>query len=85
MNIYLRVITVIANDFSKIDVFHDEPKSTEVRFFSEKGDPLNKPAIYQLVFFFASPKFFERIIYNQISEYMEPFLTKLLTRFRKIK
>ena len=29
------------------------------------------------------PKVFERIIFNQINEYIEPFLSNLLTGFRK--
>ena len=28
-------------------------------------------------------KFYERVIYNQINEYIEPFLSKVLTGFRK--
>ena len=28
-------------------------------------------------------KVFERIIYNQINEYIEPFLSKVITEFRK--
>ena len=49
----------------------------------EKADPFEK-AKYQPVSLLSHiSKVFERLIYNQFNEYIEPFLSKLLTGFRK--
>ena len=83
MDIYLPLLTDIINDSLKRGIFLDELKLAEVKPWFEKAGPFEK-AKYQPVSLLSHiSKVFERLIYNQFHEYIEPFLSKLLTGFRK--
>ena len=49
----------------------------------KKADPFDKTNYRTVSLLSHFSKVFERLIYNQINEYIEPFLSKILTGFRK--
>ena len=61
----------------------DELKLAEVIPLFKKDDPFDKSNYRPVSLLSHVSKVFERIIYNQINEYIEPFLSNLLTGFRK--
>ena len=75
--------TDIINDSLKRGMYPDELKLAKVMHLFKIADPFDK-IIYRPVSLLSHiSKVFERIIYNQINEYIEPFLSKVLTGFRK--
>ena len=80
---YLPILTDIINDSIKNGVFPGELKLAEVIPLFKKDDPFDKSNYRPVSLFSHMSKVFERIIYNQINEYIEPFLSNLLTGFRK--
>ena len=80
MDIYLPLLTHIINDSLKKGIFSDELKKlAEVIPLFKKADPFDK-SNYRLVSLLSHIlNVFERVIYNQINEYIEPFLSKVLT------
>ena len=80
---YLPILTDIINDSIKNGVFPDELKLAEVIPLFKKADPFDKSNYRPVSLLSHMSKVFERIIYNQINEYIEPFLSNLLTGFRK--
>ena len=80
---YLSILTDIIKDSIKNGVFPDKLKLAEVILLFKKADPFDKPNYRPVSLLSHVSKVFERIIYNQINEYIEPFSSKLLTEFRK--
>ena len=80
---YLPILTDNINDSIKNGVFPDELKLAEVIPLFKKTDPFDKSNYRPVTLLSHMSKVFERIIYNQINEYSEPFLSNLLTGFRK--
>ena len=83
MNIYLPLLTDIINDSLKRGTFPDELKLAEVIPLFQKADPFDKTNYRPVSLLSHISTAFERVIYNQINEYTEPFLSKVLTGFRK--
>ena len=67
----------------KNGVFPDELKLAEVIPLFKKYDPFDKSNYRPVSLLSHMSKVFERIIYNQINECIEPFLSNLPTGFRK--
>ena len=63
--------------------FSDELKLAQVIPLFKKADPFDKTNYRTVSLLSHFSKVFERLIYNQINEYIEPFLSKILTGFRK--
>ena len=80
---YLSILTDIINDSIKNGVFPDELKLAEVIPLFKKADPFDKSNYRPVSLLSHMSKVFERIIYNQINENIEPLLSNLLTGFRK--
>ena len=80
---YLSILTDIINDSIKNGVFPDELKLAEVISLFKKADPFYKSNYRPVSLLSHMSKVFERINYNQINEYIEPFLSNLITGFRK--
>ena len=83
MNIYLPLLTDIINDSLKRHIFPDELKLAEVMPLFKKANPFDKTNYRPVSLLSHISKVFERLIYNQINEYIEPFLSKVLNGFRK--
>ena len=83
MDIYLPLLTDIINESLKRGIFPDELKVAEAIPLFKKGVPFDKTNYQPVSFLSHISKVFERIIYNQINEYIEPFLSKVLTGLRK--
>ena len=83
MDIYLPLLTGIINNSLKRGIFPDELKLAEVIPLFKKADPFDKTNYRPVSLLSHISKVFERIIYNQINEYIEPFLCKVITEFRK--
>ena len=49
----------------------------------KKSDPFDKINYWLVILLSHISKVFGRVIYNRIKEYFEPFLSKVLTGFRK--
>ena len=77
------ILTDIINDSIKNGVFPDELKLAEVIPLFKKADPFDKSNYRPVSLLSHMSQVFERIIYNQINEYIELFLSNLLTGFRK--
>ena len=79
MDIYLPLLTDIIINYSlKRGIFLDDLKLAEVILYS-----FDRTNYRPVSLVFHSSKVFERIIYNQINEYIEPCLSKVLTGFCK--
>ena len=83
MEIYLPLLTDIIDDSLKRGRFPDELKLAQVIPLFKKADPFDKTNYRTVSLLSHFSKVFERLIYNQINEYIEPFLSKILTGFRK--
>ena len=83
MNIYLPLLTDIINDSLKRGSFPDELKLAEVIPLFKNADSFDKTNYRPTSVLSHISKVFESLIYNQINEYVEPFLSKVLTGFRK--
>ena len=78
MDVYLPLLTNTINDSLKKGIFPDKLKLEEVIH-----DPIDKINYSPVSLRSRISKAFERIIYNQINEYIEPFISKVLTGFCK--
>ena len=67
----------------KRHISHWTKVSRSYTFLFKKADPFDKSNYQSVSLLSRISKVFERIIYNQISEYIEPFLSKVLTGFSK--
>ena len=83
MDIYLPLLTDIINDSFKRGIFPDELKLTEVIPLFKNSDPFDKTNYRPVSLLSHITKVFERVIYKQVNEYIEPFLSKVITGFRK--
>ena len=85
MDVYLPLLTDIINDSLKRGMFPDELKLAEVIPLFKKAGPFDKTNYRPVSLLSRISKVFERISYNQINEYINHFLSKVLTGFRKNK
>ena len=83
MGIYLALLTNVINGSLKRAIFVDELKLAEVTPLFKKADSFDKSNYRPVSLLSHISKVFERMIYNQVTEYIEPFLSKILTGFRK--
>ena len=83
MDIYLPFLADSTNDSLERGVFPDELKLSEVIPLFKKADSFDKTNYRPVSLLSHISKFFERLIYYQINEYIELFLSKLLAGFRK--
>ena len=83
VDIYLPLLTDIINQSLKNGKFPDEFKLAEVTPLFKKADPFDKINCRPVRLLSHISQIFERIIFNQINEYIEPFLSHLQTGFRK--
>ena len=83
MDIYLLLLTDITNDSLKKGIFSEELKLSEVKPLFKKADPFDKTNYRPVSLLSHISKVFERVIYNEINEYIESSLSKILTGFRK--
>ena len=83
MDIYLPLLIDIINDFLKRCKFPDELKLAEVMSLFKNVEPFGKTNNRLVSLVSYNSKVFERIIYNQINEYTQPFPSKVLAGFRK--
>ena len=83
MDIYLLLLTDIINDSLKRAIFPDELKLAEVIPLSKKADSSDKTNYWPVSLLSHISNVFERVIYNQINEYIECLLSKVLTGFCK--
>ena len=83
MDIYLPLLTDIINDSLKRGIFPDELKLAEVMPLFKNTDPFGKTNCQTVSLLSHISKVFERVIHNQINEYIEPLLSKVLTGLRK--
>ena len=81
IDIYLPFLTDIINQSLKNDIFPDALKLVEV--IPLKSDPFGKINYQSFSLLLQMSNVFERIIFNQINKYIEPFLFNLLTGFHK--
>ena len=82
-DIYLSHLTDIITDSLKRGIFPDELKLTEVIPLLKKDDTFEKTNYPPVSLLSHISKVFERVIYNQINEHGEPFLSKVVTKFCK--
>ena len=83
MDVYLPLLTDIINDSFKRGIFPDEIKLAEVMPLLINTDPFGKTNCPTVSLLSHISKVFERVIYNQINEYIKPLLSKVLTGFCK--
>ena len=83
MDIYLPLLIDIINDFLKRCKFPDELKLAEVMSLFKNVEPFGKTNNRLVSLVSYNSKGFERINYNQINEYIQPFPSKALAGFRK--
>ena len=83
VNIHLPFITKIINLFFENNCFPDDLKPAEVSPLYKKNDDPDKENYRPLNVISHVSKVFERIMYNQIDNFMEDKLSNLLTGFRE--
>ena len=83
VDMYLSFLTDIIHQSLKNDIFPNELKLTEVIPLFKKADPFDKINYRPVSLLSYMSKVFEKIFFNQINKYIEPFLSNLLTGFRK--
>ena len=83
LDIYPPFFTDIINQSLRNSIFLDELKLAEVILLFKKVDPFDKISYRPVSLLLHMSKVFERIVFNQINEYTEPFLSNLLTGFHK--
>ena len=79
VDIYQPFLTDIINQSLQNCIFPDELKLAEVIPLFKKADPFDKINYRSVSLHSHMSKVFERIIFNQINKYIEPFLPNLLT------
>ena len=83
MDIYFPLLTDIINDSLNRGISPYELKLAEVMPLLKKRDPFDKANYRPISLLSHISKVFERVIYNQLNEYIEPFLSEVLTGFSK--
>ena len=82
VNTLAQSLTECINYSLSAGVFPDELKLADVIPIFKKGDPMDKKNYRPISILPALSKVFERLMYNRLSEYFEPILSKLLCGFR---
>ena len=82
-NAHILNLKNVINKSIASSTFPNKLKLAEVIPVYKKGDPRNRKNYRPISLLSNVSKIFERILFNQISEFIEPFLSKLLTGFRK--
>ena len=83
VDVHLTIMTNIINLSIEKGCFPDDLKLAEVSPIFKKKDNLNKANYRPVSVLSHVSKVFERIMYNQINDYMSTKLSKFLTGFRK--
>lgn len=83
VDIYRPFLTGIISQSLKNAIFPGEFKWAEVISVFKKTDPFDKINCRPVSLLSQMSKVFERLIFNLINEYIEPFLSNLLTGFRE--
>ena len=73
----------LINESILSSTFPNKLKLAEVIPIYKKGDPLDKENYRPISLLSHVSKIYERILFNQINDYIEPYLSELLTGFRK--
>ena len=80
---YLPIFTDIINSSIRNGTFPEQLKLPEVTPYFKKADPFDKVNCRSVSLLSHVSKVYERIIFNQISTYFEPYISSFLTGFRK--
>ena len=80
---YLPIITKIINESITEGTFPSELKLAEVTLVFKKLDCMNKENYRPLSLLSHMSKVFERILYNQLNNFMKDKLFNILTDFRE--
>ena len=80
---YLPIFTDFMYNSIRNGTFPEELKLTEVIPLFKKADPFDKVNYRRVSLWSHVSKVYERIIFNQISTYFEPYFSSFLTGFRK--
>ena len=80
---YARILTAIFNNCIRSKSFPDILKRADICPVFKKGDITDKTNYRPISTLSNLSKVFERLLYNQLENYMETKLSKLLTGFRK--
>ena len=80
---YLPIFTDIINSSIRNGTFSDEIKLAEVTPLFKTAEPFDKVNYRPVSLLSHVSKVYERIIFNQISTYFEPYFSSFLTGFRK--
>ena len=80
---YLPIFTDIINSSIRNCTYPEELKLAEVTPLFKKADPFDKVNYRPVSLLSHVSKVYERIIFNQISTYFEPYFSSFLTGFRK--
>ena len=83
IDIYLKILTDIINETFVTCSFPNELKLAEIIPIFKKKDALDKQNYRPISLLSYMSKILERIIHNQINDYIEPYFSNLLTGFRK--
>ena len=83
IDIHLPVMTQTINNSIDNNCYLDDLKLAEVSPVFKKKDDLDKENYRPVIILSHVSKFFERIMYEQIEDFMEDKLSNLLTGFRK--
>ena len=76
-----KLTNCINNSLSE-GLFPDSLKRVNITDVHKKNDPLDKKNYRQVSILPLLSKVYERAIFNQLSEYMQKFLSKILCEFR---
>ena len=79
---FLRCLTGVINHSIVTSSFPDELKLAEVMSAFRKYDPLDKENYRPISLLSHTSKIYEKILFNQINDYIEPYFSDLLTDFR---
>ena len=74
----LDTVTVCVNEVLKTESFHDTLKRTNVRPIYKKENPFDKKNYRPVSILPLLSKVYERVVYEQASNYFEPFLKEIL-------
>ena len=83
IDIHLPVMTQTISNYIDNNCYLDDLKLAEVSPVFKKKDDLDKENYRSVIILSHVSKFFERIMYEQIEDFMEDKLSNLLTGFRK--
>ena len=73
----------VINHFIATSSFPEELKLAEVMSAFKKDDSFNKENYHSISLLSHTSKIFEKILFNQISDYIEPYFSHFLTDFRR--